>query len=109
MTNHEKNFQGKDRLATCWTKQVNLYLKLIIMTGMVMSAEKHYKIEYLMNGVYKKFYVCTSVMDNAEAWHWATVDAGVGEIPRYRRDPVVKLCKPKAERLGITDVKWGAA
>jgi hypothetical protein len=45
-------------------------------------------------------------MNNEEAWHWATVDAGFGEIPKYRREPVIKLCKPKAERFGITEVRW---
>lgn len=45
-------------------------------------------------------------MSNAEAWYWATVDAGIGLIPKYRLDPVPKLSKPQAERLGLTNVEW---
>jgi hypothetical protein len=48
-------------------------------------------------------------MDNADAWHWAAVDAGFGQIPKYRSDKVPKVSKPQAERLGITNVEWSAA
>jgi hypothetical protein len=48
-------------------------------------------------------------MDNADAWHWAAVDAGIGQIPKYRTDKVPKVSKPQAERLGITNVEWSAA
>jgi hypothetical protein len=48
-------------------------------------------------------------MDNAEAWHWATVDAGIGQLPKYRTDPINKLSKPQAEKHGITDVEWRTA
>lgn len=77
--------------------------------GIAMTTERHYRIEYLLHGASKNFYVCAGIMNNEEAWHWATVDAGFGEIPRFRRDPVRKLCKPKAERFGISDVSWKAA
>jgi hypothetical protein len=46
------------------------------------------------------------MMDNAEAWHWASCDAGVGRIGRYGREKVKKVSKPLAERYGITEVKW---
>lgn len=74
-----------------------------------MAQEHHYRIDYLLNGAYKTFYVRTSDMSNSEAWHWATVDAGIGQIPKYRTDPVTKLSKPHAEKLGVTDVEWSRA
>lgn len=74
-----------------------------------MPTEHHYRIDYLNQGAYKSFYVRCAKMDNAEAWHWATVDAGVGELPKYRSDRIIKLSKPKAERLGITEVTWSPA
>lgn len=71
-----------------------------------MAHSKHYRIDYLLHGTYKTFYVSAAVMDNAEAWHWATVDAGFGQIPKYRADRAPKISKPQAERLGIADVGW---
>jgi hypothetical protein len=69
----------------------------------------HYAIRYLNHGRYKSFYIYSEAMNNAEAWHWATVDAGVRQIPKYRRDQIPKLSKPQAELLGITDVEWSVA
>jgi hypothetical protein len=74
-----------------------------------MAQDKHYRIDYLVDGSYKTFYIRSAKMDNAEAWHWATVDAGFGEIPKYRSDPINRLSRPKAERLGITNVEWAEA
>lgn len=74
-----------------------------------MSQEHHYRIGYLLNDAYKTFFIRASKMDNAEAWHWASVDAGFGQLPKYRSDPVTKLSKPQAERFGITDVEWARA
>lgn len=74
-----------------------------------MSQDHHYRIGYLLNGAYKTFFIRASKMDNAEAWHWASVDAGFGQLPKYRSDPVTKLSKPQAERFGITDVEWARA
>jgi hypothetical protein len=74
-----------------------------------MAQEKHYRIDYLLRGAYKSFYIRSSSMDDPEAWHWATVDAGLGQLPKYRHDPVTKLSKPQAERLGVTDVEWSIA
>jgi hypothetical protein len=48
-------------------------------------------------------------MDNAEAWHWASCDAGVGRIGRFGRSEVKKTSKPTAEKYGITEVTWRAA
>lgn len=74
-----------------------------------MSHSPHYKIDYLLHGTYKTFYVRAELMNNPEAWHWAAVDAGVGQIPKYRIDKVPKVSKPLAERLGITEVVWSPA
>lgn len=74
-----------------------------------MAQEKHYRIDYLLNGAYKTFYIRAAKMDNAEAWHWASVDAGFGQIPKYRSDPVPKLSKPQAEKFGISNVEWSEA
>jgi hypothetical protein len=45
-------------------------------------------------------------MDNAEAWHWASCDAGVGRIPRFGREKVQKTSKPMAEKFGVENVVW---
>ncbi|WP_440780092.1 DUF6555 family protein [Pseudomonas syringae] len=74
-----------------------------------MADEKHYRIDYLLHGSYKTFYIRAGVMDNKEAWHWASVDAGFGAIPKYRSDPVPKLSKPQAEKLGLSNVEWARA
>ncbi|WP_434678824.1 hypothetical protein J3P77_00150 [Pseudomonas sp. R1-18] len=74
-----------------------------------MSDDKHYRIDYLLHGNYKTFYIRAGSMDNQEAWHWATVDAGFGAIPKYRSDRVPKLSKPQAEKLGLSNVEWTMA
>lgn len=51
-----------------------------------MADEKHYRIDYLLHGSYRTFYIRAVVMDNKEAWHWASVDAGFGAIPKYRSE-----------------------
>jgi len=71
-----------------------------------MSQERHFRINYVLKGTYKTFYLCAQAMNNAEAWHWATIDAGIGQLPKYRNDPVTKLSKPQAEKHGVTNVEW---
>jgi hypothetical protein len=71
-----------------------------------MPNSTHYRIDYLLHGNAKSFRICANTMDNAEAWHWATVDAGIGHLPKYRLDRVPKLSRPQAERKGITSVSW---
>ena len=71
-----------------------------------MPQEAHYRIDYLLNGAYKTFYLRAASMNNADAWHWAAVDAGIGQIPKYRTDKVPKVSKPLAERLGLSNVEW---
>jgi hypothetical protein len=71
-----------------------------------MSQYKHYRIDYLFNGAFKSFYISAEHMDNAEAWHHASVDAGIARIPKYRLEKVARVSKPYAEHFGITDVEW---
>lgn len=52
-----------------------------------MPRSIHYRIDYLLRGAFKSFRIYADNMNNAEAWHWATVDAGFGQIPKYRLDP----------------------
>ncbi|EFW80213.1 hypothetical protein PsgB076_13752 [Pseudomonas savastanoi pv. glycinea str. B076] len=81
-------------------------LQSIFVKEKEMAQEYHYRIDYLLHGAYKTLYVRAPGMTNAEAWHWASVDAGVGQIPKYRSDPVSKLSKPQAEKHGIANVEW---
>lgn len=48
-------------------------------------------------------------MSNAESWHWAAMDSGVAQIPKYRRDKVPVVSKPLAERHRIIQVRWSKA
>lgn len=65
-----------------------------------------FTIDYVIHGEAKTFVIRSDRMDNAEAWHWASCDAGLGHIPRSSRDKTRKTSKPMAERFGITGVKW---
>ncbi|MBX8492816.1 hypothetical protein K5D56_00085 [Pseudomonas cichorii] len=71
-----------------------------------MALPKHYRIDYLLNGSFKSFYIRADNMDNAEAWHYASVDAGLARIPKYRLEKVPRVTKPHAENFGITNVEW---
>lgn len=63
-------------------------------------------ISYKFHGAVKTFILRSKTMQNADAWHWATCDAGVTAIPRPGRRPLKLISKPLAERYGITDVSW---
>ncbi len=69
-----------------------------------MNNAKLFVIDYQLHGKQKSFVIRAEAMDNAEAWHWASCDAGGGHIPRYGREKVKKVSKPLAERYGITEV-----
>ncbi|WP_085709512.1 MULTISPECIES: DUF6555 family protein [unclassified Pseudomonas] len=71
-----------------------------------MSQADIYVIEYDLYGVSKSFVIRTKLMNNAEAWQWASCDAGIAPIPKPGRPPLKRFSKPMAERFGITDVKW---
>jgi len=71
-----------------------------------MLNQSLFLIEYQLHGEARSFIIRTEKMDNAEAWHWAACDAGVGVIPRFRTADLKKISRPLAERYGITDVHW---
>ncbi|MCS3420704.1 hypothetical protein HX875_22620 [Pseudomonas yamanorum] len=76
-----------------------------------MSTATIYTIHYLLHGEPKTFVVRAEVMNNAEAWHWAAVDADiahVGRIGRQGHERVKKTTRPWAEKFGITEVTWTA-
>jgi len=74
-----------------------------------MNNAKLFVIEYTLHGEPKSFIIRLDKMDNAEAWHWASCDAGVGRIPRFGREKVQKTSKPMAEKFGVENVKWRPA
>jgi hypothetical protein len=74
-----------------------------------MNSAKLYVIDYTLHGAPKSFVIRAPAMDNAEAWHWASCDAGVGRIGRFGRDQVKKTSKPTAEKFGIEEVHWRQA
>ncbi|MDU9392995.1 DUF6555 family protein [Pseudomonas sp. zfem002] len=71
-----------------------------------MINAKLFVIDYRLNGTPRSFVIRAETMDNAEAWHWASCDAGVGRIGRYEREKVRKVTRPVAERYGISEVSW---
>ncbi|WP_236192508.1 MULTISPECIES: DUF6555 family protein [Pseudomonas] len=71
-----------------------------------MSAGNIYVIAYSLHGESREFIVRAERMDDAEAWHWAACEAGVGVIPKFTASDIKKVSRPAAERFGITDVQW---
>lgn len=65
-----------------------------------------YVIDYQLHGEARSFIIRTEKMDDAEAWHWAACDAGVGVIPKFGASKLKKISRPLAERYGITKTKW---
>ncbi len=71
-----------------------------------MAGQQLYVIEYELQGQHRSFIIRLEHMDNAEAWHWASCDAGVGVIPRFGQHKIKKVSRPMAERYGIANVRW---
>jgi hypothetical protein len=74
--------------------------------GRVMPSPQLYIIDYLLHGQPRSFIIRLEKIDNAEAWHWASCDAGIGIIPKFGREKIKKVSRPMAERYGITAVSW---
>ncbi|CRM79064.1 hypothetical protein J1G34_23265 [Pseudomonas sp. Wu6] len=75
-----------------------------------MKNNELFTINYQLHGEPRSFIVRAARMNNAEAWHWASCDAGVAVIPRFGQNNLKRVSKPMAEKYGITDVRWyGAA
>ncbi|MBV4455725.1 MULTISPECIES: DUF6555 family protein [Pseudomonas] len=68
-----------------------------------------FTIRYRLHGEQRSFIVRAAQMNNAEAWHWASCDAGVAVIPRFGQHTLKRVSKPMAEKYGITDVRWSGA
>ncbi|MDH2184679.1 hypothetical protein N5K35_13275 [Pseudomonas sp. GD03651] len=71
-----------------------------------MPSVKLYVIDYQLRGASKQFVIRLENMSNAEAWHWASCDAGIGVIPRFAQQNIRKVSRPMAERYGLSDVRW---
>jgi hypothetical protein len=71
-----------------------------------MNNAKLFVIDYTLQGEPKSFIIRLEKLDAAEAWHWASCDAGVGRIGRFAREQVKKTSQDQAERYGITNVQW---
>lgn len=76
-----------------------------------MSTATIYTIHYLLHGTPKTVVVRAEVMNDAEAWHWASCDVGIAHVARIGRqghERVKKITRPWAEKSGITEVTWSA-
>jgi len=71
-----------------------------------MRSTDIFVIEYKLHDQPKSFVIRAKRMRNADAWHWASCDAGIAPIPKPGKPPLKVVSKPQAERYGITDVKW---
>lgn len=71
-----------------------------------MALEKHYRIDYCLHGASKFLYVRSATMDNAQAWNWAAMDAGITGIPKPRQRAAATVSKPMAEKFGVSEVTW---
>jgi hypothetical protein len=71
-----------------------------------MPAPQLFIIDYQLHGQPRSFIIRLDRLDNAEAWHWASCDAGIGIIPKFGREKIRKVSRPMAERYGITAVSW---
>ncbi|WP_130929250.1 DUF6555 family protein [Pseudomonas sp. Sample_20] len=74
-----------------------------------MTQADLFVIDYQFHGQPKSFTIRAKVMNNAEAWQWASCDAGLAPIPKPGRAPLKRFSKPMAERFGVTNVQWRAS
>ncbi|WP_395589402.1 DUF6555 family protein [Pseudomonas sp. TR47] len=71
-----------------------------------MTTDSLYAVVYELHGGTRRFIIRAERMDDANAWHWAACDAGVGVIPRFGAVKFQMVDKSSAERYGITNVRW---
>jgi len=71
-----------------------------------MTQTDFFVIDYQYHGEPKSFTIRAKLMNNAEAWQWASCDAGLAPIPKPGRPPLKRFSKPMAERFGVTNVRW---
>lgn len=63
-------------------------------------------IDYQLHGKDKSFVIRLDKLTNAEAWHWASCDAGIGVIPRFGRAYAKKLSATESQQYGLDNVRW---
>lgn len=63
-----------------------------------MPSATLYIIDYEIHGALKSVIIRADIMNNTEAWYWASCDANVGRIPKFGREKVRRVSKPLAER-----------
>lgn len=63
-------------------------------------------IDYKLHGQTRSFVIRTKIRNNADAWHWASCDAGLAPIPKPGRPPLKVVSKPQAEKYGLSEVRW---
>lgn len=71
-----------------------------------MPSQQLYVIDYTLHGQPKSFVIRADRMNETEAWHWVSCDAGFGRIARNSREQSEKVSRPWAERFGIAEVTW---
>ncbi|MBN2992598.1 hypothetical protein JWR97_16145 [Pseudomonas cedrina subsp. fulgida] len=71
-----------------------------------MNNAKLFVIDYRLHGEPKSFIIRLEKLDNLEAWHWASCDAGIGRIGRFAREQVKKTSREHAEKFGLSGVQW---
>lgn len=67
---------------------------------------KLFIIDYTLHGDLKSFIIRLDQLDAAQAWHWASCDAGIGHIPRNKYDRIKRTSSSEAEQAGIGNVQW---
>lgn len=71
-----------------------------------MNRTDIFVIDYKLHGESKSFIIRAKTMRNADAWQWASCDAGLAPIPKPGRPPLRVFSKPLAEKYGVTEVRW---
>ena len=74
-----------------------------------MTQSDMYVIDYQLHGEPKSFVIRAKLMNHAEAWQWASCDAGLAPLPKPGRASLKRFSKPMAERFGVTNVQWRAS
>lgn len=74
-----------------------------------MTATTQYTIHYLLNGVGKHFHAQASHLDDGDAIRLATRHAAEGLGNWITLDTALEIAGYKAEKVGVTKVRWNVA
>lgn len=66
-----------------------------------MPGPQLYIIDYQLHGQPRSFIIRLERLDNAEAWHWASCDAGIGIIPKFGREKIKRSAGPWPNAMGL--------